>query len=106
MKRKRWVLDQPPYSPKETGGSHPGWNHLIKGIDHLTRRRTQGVGIVKGWDDMRDRGSIPDTLTSNKNDTSAGPLNPTTIEPRLPPPQCAGEPEIRPSPDTDNTLYS
>ena len=30
-----------------------------KGIDHLTRRRTQGVGIVKGWED----GHIPDTFT-------------------------------------------
>ena len=36
---------------KETGGSHPGWNHLTKGIDHLTWRRTQVDGIVKGWED-------------------------------------------------------
>ena len=31
-------------------------------IDHPTRRKTQGVGIVKGWEDKRDRGSISDTL--------------------------------------------
>ena len=31
--------------------------------DHLPRKRTQGAGIVKGWDDKRDRGRIPDTFT-------------------------------------------
>ena len=35
----------------------------IRGIDHSTRRRTQGAGIVKGWEDKRDRGRIPDTFT-------------------------------------------
>ena len=30
-------------------------------IDNLTWRRTQGAGIVKGWEDMQDRGRIPDT---------------------------------------------
>ena len=40
-----------------------GWNHLITGIDHLTRKRTQGAGIVKGWEDKQDRGRIPDTFT-------------------------------------------
>ena len=34
-----------------------------RGIDHPTRKRTQGVGIVKGWEDNRDRGGIPDTFT-------------------------------------------
>ena len=34
-----------------------------RGIDPLTRRRTQGDGIVKGWEDKRDRGRIPDTFT-------------------------------------------
>ena len=33
---------------RKTGGNHPGWNHLTKGIDLLTWRRTQGAGIVKG----------------------------------------------------------
>ena len=47
----------------ETGGSHPGGNHLNKRKEHLTRRRTQGAGIVKGWDDKRDRGRISDTFT-------------------------------------------
>ena len=31
-------------------------------IDHLTWRRTQGAGIVKGWEDKRERGRIPDTF--------------------------------------------
>ena len=38
------------------GGSHPGWNHGVRGIDHLTRRRTQGAGIVKGWERKKLRG--------------------------------------------------
>ena len=33
------------------------------GITYPTRRRTQGAGIVKGWEDERDRGHIPDTFT-------------------------------------------
>ena len=33
------------------------------GIDHPTRGRTEGVGIVKGWEDKGDRGRIADTLT-------------------------------------------
>ena len=31
--------------------------------DHLTWRRTQGAGVVKGWHDNRDHGRIPDTFT-------------------------------------------
>ena len=34
-----------------------------RGIDHLTWRITQGAGIVKGWEDKRDRGYISDTFT-------------------------------------------
>ena len=52
-----------PIPPKKTGGSHPGWNHVTREIDHLTQRRTQGPGIVKGWEDNRDRGRIPDAFT-------------------------------------------
>ena len=36
------------------GSSHTGWNHITRGIDHLTRRRTQSAGIVKGREDKRD----------------------------------------------------
>ena len=32
----------------ETGNSHPGWNHGIRGIDYPMRRRTQEASIVKG----------------------------------------------------------
>ena len=35
----------------------------IRGIDHLTRRRTRGAGMVKSWEDKRDDGRIPDTFT-------------------------------------------
>ena len=34
-----------------------------RGIDHPIRRKTQGVGIMKGLEDKRDRGCIPDTFT-------------------------------------------
>ena len=47
-KRKELSLRIP---RRETGDSHPGRNHLNKGIDHLTRRRTQETGIVEGWED-------------------------------------------------------
>ena len=33
------------------------------GIDHPTRRRTQGACIVKGWKDKRNRGLISDAFT-------------------------------------------
>ena len=39
---------------KEMGGSHSSWkswNHLNRGIDHLTWGKTQGAGMVKGWED-------------------------------------------------------
>ena len=32
-------------------------------IDHPTRRRTQGSGMVKGWEDKQDYGPILDTFT-------------------------------------------
>ena len=34
-----------------------------RGIDWVTWRKTQGAGIVKGWEEKRDRWSIPDTFT-------------------------------------------
>ena len=51
-------------------------------IGHLTRRITQGVSIVKGWKDKRDRGCIQDT--SRKNNTSTGPLTPQQLNPDSP----------------------
>ena len=30
------------------------------GIEQLTRRKTPGAGTVYGWEEMRDRGHIPD----------------------------------------------
>ena len=38
-------------------------------MDHPTRRITQGVGIVKGWEGKQDHKRIPDTFTYNKNYT-------------------------------------
>ena len=35
----------------------------IRRIDHPTRKRTQGAGIIKGWEDKRDHGRTPDTFT-------------------------------------------
>ena len=43
------------------------WEAVIqggtRGIDHPTRRKTQGAGFVKGWEDKRGRWHIPDTFT-------------------------------------------
>ena len=47
----------------ETGGSHPGWNPGTREIGHSARRRTQGAGIIKGWENKRDRGRIPGKFT-------------------------------------------
>ena len=47
-------------------------------------KRTQGAGIVKGWEDKRDR--IPDTFTYNKNNTITGPLTPHQLNPDSPHP--------------------
>ena len=37
------------------------------------QRKTQGASIIKGWEDKQDLGHIPDTFTSNNNNTSMGP---------------------------------
>ena len=63
VKRNWWVLAQPPIPRKKTEGSHPGWNHGTRGIDHQMQKITQGTGIVKGWEDKRDRVRIPDKFT-------------------------------------------
>ena len=34
-----------------------------KGLDEPTRRITQRAGIIKGWEDNRDRERIPDSFT-------------------------------------------
>ena len=57
VKRKWWVLAQPPYSPQEYG------SHLTRGIDHLMWRRTQGAVIVEGCEDKRDLRHISYTFT-------------------------------------------
>ena len=33
-----------------------------RGIGHPMWRKTQGAGIVKGWEDKQDCGHIPDTF--------------------------------------------
>ena len=43
---------------KQEAVTHGG----TRNIDHLTRRRNKGAGIVKGWEDNRGRGRIPDTF--------------------------------------------
>ena len=46
VKRKCWVLAQPPYSLQGNGKHSPRLE--LGGISHPMRRRTQGAGIVKG----------------------------------------------------------
>ena len=50
-KRKWWLLDQSPYSPQGNWKQSPKVEPFKQGIDHLTRRRTQEAGIIKGWED-------------------------------------------------------
>ena len=40
-----------------------GSQDRTRGIVHLTRRRTPGAGIVKGWEDKRDWWLISNTFT-------------------------------------------
>ena len=56
------------------------------GIDHPTRRRTQGAGIVKGWEDKRDPRAHSRYIHVKQEQHGRGPSDPPTIEPRLPPP--------------------
>ena len=61
VKGKGCVLAHPPLFPtrKREAVTHGG----IRGIDYPTRRRILGSGIIKSWEDKRDRGRIPDTFT-------------------------------------------
>ena len=56
VNRKWWILAQPPYSPEGN------MRHILRvettGIDHLPWRITQIAGIIKGWEDKRDRGAF------------------------------------------------
>ena len=65
------------------GGSLQGGTLVI---GHSTWRETQGVGNDKGWEKKMDHEGIQDTLTYNKNDTIAGPLNPQQLNPNSPQP--------------------
>ena len=61
VERKWWSLAQLPYSPQRNGRQNHGGNQ--RATDHPTWRTTQGAGIVKGWGEKRDCGSIPDIFT-------------------------------------------
>ena len=61
VKRKWWVLAQPPYSLQGNWRQSLRvelWNHG----DRPPAARTQGADIIKGWEDKRDRGRITDTF--------------------------------------------
>ena len=47
VKRKWWVLSQPPYSYQGNGRQSPRVKPWNQGIDPLT----QGAGVVKWWED-------------------------------------------------------
>ena len=49
-----------PIPRRETGESP---TVETSGIDQPSRKGTQGFGIVKGWEEKRDRGRIPDIST-------------------------------------------
>ena len=60
VRRKRWVLALPPYSPIGNGRQSPGWNHLTRGIDHLTRGEPRKPVSTKA---LRTSERIPDIFT-------------------------------------------
>ena len=60
VKKKWWVLVQFPYSQQGNGRQSPRVE--TTGIDYSTRRITQGAGIVKGWEEKRNLGRIPDAF--------------------------------------------
>ena len=60
VNRRWWVLAQPPYTLQGNEVVNKG---ETKGIDHPTRKRTKGDGIVKGWEDKGGHGRIPDRFT-------------------------------------------
>ena len=62
VKRKWWVLAVL-FPARKRDALTPGWNRGTRGRDHLMRRRTQEAGIVKNWEDKRDRGHIRHTFT-------------------------------------------
>ena len=43
------------------------------GIYYPTLKRTRGAGIVKSWENKRDRGNIPDTFASKRNNAREAP---------------------------------
>ena len=58
-----WVLAHLPYSPQ--GNERQSlrvelWNQRDRSPD---AEENPGAGIVKGWEDKRERGRIPDTFT-------------------------------------------
>ena len=59
VKRKWWVLVSLFPTKKREAVTQGG----TRGIEHPMRRRTQGAGIVKGWEDDRDGGRILNTFT-------------------------------------------
>ena len=61
VKRKWWVLAQPPLFPARKRKVVIWVETTI--IDHPTRRITRGAGIVKDWENKRDHGCIPETFT-------------------------------------------
>ena len=65
------------------------WEAVTQGENHRdshpTWMITQGVGIIKGWEDKRERVRIPETFTENKNITSAGPAFRSYTNQRIPP---------------------
>ena len=53
-------------------------------IGHPQERKTEGAGIVKGWENKRDRGRVLYIFTKNKNNVSTFPYPPTYLPLLLP----------------------
>ena len=83
MKRKWWVLAQPPYSPQGNRRHSPRVEPFKQGNRPPD---VEGNGIVKGRENKWDHGRIPDTLMQNKKNTSVGPLITQQLNPDSPHP--------------------
>ena len=61
MKRNWWVLSSASLVLARKREEDPQGG--TRGRDDSTRRKTQGAGILEGWEDKLDGGKIPDTST-------------------------------------------
>ena len=63
LKKQWWVLAQVPYSPQGNRSQSPRVGPWKQGDRPPDAEANPESRIVKGWEDKRDRGLIPETFT-------------------------------------------